>query len=173
MNICPFCETNNRDDASVCHHCGRGLARLDGLSTLLVNDKTVLSGISELGSNWFGPNMAVMLRVREATNLITLPLQAETSLGRVSPNRANQQPDVDLTYFHAYDHGVSSRHATLKRQDQHLLLTDLGSTNGSFRNGERLLPYQPTITHSGDEVRLGNLVMLLYFQETTPIQQLD
>jgi hypothetical protein len=168
MNICPFCERNNHDDAGVCSHCGRGLSRLTGLSTLLIDDKTAMGGLSDRGSDRFAPNMSVLLRFREVRDLVTLPLVRETILGRVSPSSASQQPDIDLSYFKAYECGVSSRHVTLKRADQYLMLTDLGSTNGTYRNGERLLPYQSAIIHSGDEVRLGSLVMTFYFQETIP-----
>ena len=170
MNICPFCERNNHDDVNVCRNCGRSLARFTGMSTLLVDDAGAIGGFSAPGSDYFGPKMSIILKLRNAQELITLPIENETTLGRVSPARTAHQPDVDLSYFKAYENGVSSRHARLEREAHHLILTDLGSTNGTFRNGQRLLPYQPAIIRSGDEIRLANLTVLLYFQEMSLTQ---
>jgi hypothetical protein len=49
---------------------------------------------------------------------------------------------------------ASSRHAKLTRQGGIVVLEDLGSTNGTYRNEEILAGPQPL--HAGDRVRIGD-----------------
>lgn len=55
---------------------------------------------------------------------------------------------------------VSRNHARLSRQGASFILEDLSSTNGTFVNGQRLT--QPHLLHSGDTVRLGKSIELVY-----------
>ncbi len=52
------------------------------------------------------------------------------------------------------DTTVSRRHATISRRLGRFVLTDLGSTNGSYINGRRVL--RPMSLRRGDEVRFGS-----------------
>lgn len=52
------------------------------------------------------------------------------------------------------DPTVSRRHAELQREDQGWLLTDLGSTNGTWVNGWRV---DRAFVHDGDRIFLGGL----------------
>ena len=61
---------------------------------------------------------------------------------------------------------ISRRHARLTRQDGGYVLEDLGSTNGTFVNGQRLTSPYPL--RPGDEVRLGPKVVLVYEQVSDP-----
>ena len=56
---------------------------------------------------------------------------------------------------------ASSRHAKITRQGRTLVLTDLGSTNGTYLNDEPLTGPQPL--HPGDQIRIGDSVFT-YFQ---------
>jgi hypothetical protein len=49
---------------------------------------------------------------------------------------------------------ASSRHAKITRQGRTLVLTDLGSTNGTYLNDEPLTGAQPL--HPGDRIRIGD-----------------
>lgn len=69
---------------------------------------------------------------------------------------------------------VSRRHARLIAQSGGFVLEDLGSTNGTFVNGERVRTV--TVLRPGDEIRLGEVVTLRYeldfnSLETTPPAQ--
>jgi pSer/pThr/pTyr-binding forkhead associated (FHA) protein len=59
--------------------------------------------------------------------------------------------DVVLT-----DPEVSRRHAVLVASSDGLAIEDLGSTNGTWVNGERIARPEPI--RAGDEVRFGNTV---------------
>jgi pSer/pThr/pTyr-binding forkhead associated (FHA) protein len=49
---------------------------------------------------------------------------------------------------------ASSRHAKITRQGRTLVLTDLGSNNGTYLNDEPLTGAQPL--HPGDRIRIGD-----------------
>ena len=56
-----------------------------------------------------------------------------------------------------HDTEISRRHAEIRRVDDTFLLVDLGSSNGTFVNNERVEQKELT---SGDQVQLGRTVML-------------
>ncbi|MFO0896439.1 MAG: ATP-binding protein [Pirellulales bacterium] len=56
------------------------------------------------------------------------------------------------------DTEVSRRHAQLRRDGGHYLLSDLGSSNGTYLNGRRIEDEQPLA--SGDQVQIGGTLML-------------
>ncbi|HEX6269394.1 MAG TPA: FHA domain-containing protein [Anaerolineales bacterium] len=55
---------------------------------------------------------------------------------------------------------VSRRHARLSREGDEYVLEDLGSSNGTFLNGERLVGQRAL--KSGDQIRLGQAITLTY-----------
>jgi FHA domain len=60
-----------------------------------------------------------------------------------------EQADIQLD-----DGFASSRHARLVPQGDVMVLEDLGSTNGTYLNGEPLRGPQPL--HAGDRIRIGD-----------------
>ncbi len=73
-----------------------------------------------------------------------VPVLAGTTVGR-------DDCDVVLT-----DPEVSRRHAVLVASSDGLAIEDLGSTNGTWVNGQRIARPEPI--RAGDEVRFGNTV---------------
>ena len=59
---------------------------------------------------------------------------------------------------------VSRRHARLMLEGESYLLEDLGSSNGTFLNGEKLVQRRPL--KSGDKIRLGQIITLVYYAPT-------
>ena len=75
----------------------------------------------------------------------TLAIDAPTlSIGRL--------PDNALALPHP---SVSRHHAVLHVEAGHLVLTDIGSSFGTFVGEERLLPDQPRVLVAGDVVQVG------------------
>lgn len=57
------------------------------------------------------------------------------------------------------DPSVSHRHATLSGQGADFVLTDEGSTNGTFVGSVRVAPHTSRIVRSGDRVRVGRYLL--------------
>ena len=55
------------------------------------------------------------------------------------------------------EQSISRMHARFSRSGNRIYITDLNSTNGTFRNGMRLEPNASELIEPGDEIRLGKL----------------
>ncbi len=55
------------------------------------------------------------------------------------------------------DSTVSRIHARFTRQEEGICVTDMNSTNGTFKNGLRLEPNETVAIEQGDEVRFGRM----------------
>lgn len=55
-----------------------------------------------------------------------------------------------------HDHSVSRKHAMIELAPQGVMLTDLGSTNGTFVNDVQI--HRPVSLHDGDYIRVGNCI---------------
>jgi pSer/pThr/pTyr-binding forkhead associated (FHA) protein len=60
---------------------------------------------------------------------------------------------------------VSREHSRVERQGRHVTLVDLGSTNGTFLNGERVLA--PVRLRDGDSVSIGDVILVFHDPEST------
>lgn len=70
---------------------------------------------------------------------------AEISVGRLSSNQVMVN-----------DPKASSRHAIIRQAGQSYSITDLGSTNGTFVNEQKLSPNTPYTLNPGDRIRTGD-----------------
>jgi hypothetical protein len=86
-------------------------------------------------------------------------------IGRFDPD-TNTSPPVDLEAAKGMDLGVSRRHASIIQQEGLLYVIDHGSHNGTYLNGQRLVPRQPRILRDGDDLRLAQLVLRVKFVRT-------
>ncbi|MEL6307592.1 MAG: FHA domain-containing protein [Chloroflexota bacterium] len=68
-------------------------------------------------------------------------------------------PHVDLERFFAHQRGVSRRHARIKLREMRMTVEDLGSTNGTYLNNERLESNTEYPLSEKDELRLGFLTL--------------
>jgi len=64
-----------------------------------------------------------------------------------------RSPDNQLV---VNDPQASSHHAQIYPDGQGYLLVDLGSTNGTFINEQRLIAHSPRMINAGDVLRIGN-----------------
>lgn len=166
MIDCPYCGEQNREGTLFCEECGQTLFG-DKLSSMtatrqLQNVPDELGLKATWGTARFSDTASVVIHIRDAEEPIELhPLQ-DTSLGRRDPN-AESGPTIDLSPYDAIEKGVSRMHAAIRRGEDTLTLIDLGSVNGTYLNGQRLTPNQPRVLRDGDEMRLGQLVIHVYF----------
>lgn len=55
------------------------------------------------------------------------------------------------------DDSISRLHARIEKEDEKVFLTDMNSTNGTYKNGLRMEPSQTIEIEPGDEIRFGKL----------------
>jgi pSer/pThr/pTyr-binding forkhead associated (FHA) protein len=72
-------------------------------------------------------------------------------------------PNVDLAFE---DSAMSRQHAVIEFVDQQFRIRDLGSTNGTLRNGR---PVQVCELQNGDRVEIGSQQLQLVIEETEPV----
>lgn len=75
-------------------------------------------------------------------------------LGRLPLTVGKLAGSVDMVIN---DQSISRRHVKFAREGNKICMTDLNSTNGTFKNGLRLQPNTSEILEPGDEIRLGKL----------------
>jgi hypothetical protein len=83
-------------------------------------------------------------------------------VGRSDPE-LKQILDIDLLAYGGREHGVSRLHAAFRRMGNLLAIVDLNSTNGTYRNGTRLLPGQPNFLLNNDGVCFGKMLFHIHF----------
>jgi hypothetical protein len=169
MQTCPYCGQKNREGLLFCEECGQNLTADGGgfNATLptrqLEQSPNDLSAKATWGTARFGHQSTVLIHIRDVTEPILLSPARRTILGRAD-NSSTSQPDLDLTPYGALEKGVSRIHAAVERSEDTLTLIDMGSSNGTHLNGQRLGPDQPRVLRDGDEIRLGKLVAHIYFK---------
>ena len=168
MNVCPNCSHENRVGVLLCDQCGAGIFDTLFSHTRQVSAEETGYPTGPLDTRYLVNDTSVIIRVADAPSPIRFAPGEPKVLGRVN-NKNPRRPDIDLTVYRAFEKGVSCRHATIRRQDQQLVIADLGSTNGTFVNGRRLPPHEPCALYDGDEIRLGNLFLKIYFQIPSPV----
>jgi diguanylate cyclase (GGDEF)-like protein len=72
----------------------------------------------------------------------------ETTIGRGS------QADIQVI-----DEGISRRHASIRLDGDRVSVSDLGSTNGTFLNGDKVTTHE---LHDGDKIQVGSTTILKF-----------
>ena len=166
MIACPNCAHPNREGLLFCEICGDSLVQvaMAVAQTRRLEMASVEPVIKEaLGTAQFASDTTIVLQVSGHAEPVVLTPAPRNTLGRVDPSNS-VQPDLDLTSLGGLDRGVSRIHAEITRSEGTLNILDRGSANGTFLNGERLVPDEPRLIRDGDEIRLGRLVAHIYFR---------
>jgi two-component system phosphate regulon sensor histidine kinase PhoR len=91
--------------------------------------------------------------------------------GEVIFGRSKRSPEfIDLTAFGAGRLGVSRRHLMLRPTPSHLFAIDVGSTNGTYRNGRSIGFRTPSRLVNGDTLTLGRLELRVNIIERPSFQ---
>lgn len=96
-----------------------------------------------------------------------------TLLGSIALNRFPYfllGKDPKACDIEAANPSVSKTHCALvfHSEQKKFLLVDLGSSNGTFRNGEKLNPHEPVALNIGDEIKLGLSTRVYVLFQRTP-----
>lgn len=66
----------------------------------------------------------------------------------------------DIVNLVLEDESVSRIHARIYKEDEMIYLEDLNATNGTYKNGIRLQPYEKRRLEEDDEIRIGKLLFI-------------
>ena len=165
MVKCPCEQAKQIDENSkICDFCGKLLAK-NWSQTRALDNADDEDTMARFGTSFFNGRMMLNLRLRDVDKTFTIDAELLTDviMGR-SDTSTGEKPTIDLTTYGGDTMGVSRRHARItRREDNALHLVDLKSANGTYLNGQKLIPDQARILRNGDEIRLGKLVMSVEF----------
>ena len=160
--FCWQCGTPNVPHAALCTRCGAVLKKGTNAATrqLDTNDKRK--------PEQFTSHSILLMRVRGAEDVLQLrpqDIDHEIVVGRVDAAGV-VKPDADLSDYGAAELGVSRMHMAVSfdRETETVYIVDMDSANGVFVNGQRLAAKEKRVLRDGDQLRLGELVMSVYFQ---------
>jgi pSer/pThr/pTyr-binding forkhead associated (FHA) protein len=164
MILCPNCNHQEVAGALFCSECGAQLVSSDPYKTQAINrgasdqlpqtpDESATSA-PPIPAN--GIDAVVSLHLMDSGQILHLAGQNKFTLGRVLEGQPIL-PDVDLSPFDAYAQGVSRIHAALKIVNKQVFIVDLGSSNGTRVNGQKIAANTDFPLNHGDIVALGKL----------------
>jgi pSer/pThr/pTyr-binding forkhead associated (FHA) protein len=160
---CPVCAAEVKPDDLICFTCGANLPRREP-----DDDPPAPATIMQeflRREEGTGPISATVLRLAFPTGNVEVPAGTSLLLGR------DPAESLVAAAFSRFDN-VSRRHATITVDDAgYATIADEHSTNGTFVNGDRVLPGTAVRLADGDIVRLGADVageVLLPRQEPDP-----
>ncbi|MEA5079352.1 MAG: FHA domain-containing protein [Anaerolineaceae bacterium] len=164
MIICPNCQHKELPGALFCSECGAQLVNVDILNTRSIQrtatdqldlradvPETLEKVIAVKNTE---PN--VSLHIIESGQVLHLKDRKEFTLGRTVEGQPIL-PDVDLSPFDAFTLGVSRLHAAIRIVNREVVVTDLGSSNGTRVNGQKIVPHVDYPINHGDIIAVGKL----------------
>ncbi|NWF70997.1 MAG: FHA domain-containing protein [Chloroflexi bacterium] len=129
---------------------------------------TLVDETTRVSEDFFGVTSVMVLLVRGTNQAFEVRPQQydhEIIIGRSSEQSA-MHPDIDLQAFQGAEMGVSRLHMALRYDNDHnaIHIYDLGSSNGSYLNNQRLNPHEVRFLRDGDQLRLGRMVIGVRFK---------
>jgi pSer/pThr/pTyr-binding forkhead associated (FHA) protein len=164
MILCPNCHHQEIAGSLFCSECGAQLVSTNHFATQSIrrHPSDILSQVENSNPPPTQPvqtatlDATVSLYLVDSGQILHLVGRTEFTLGRVA-DRQPILPDVDLSPYEAYTQGVSRLHASLKIINQRVVITDLGSSNGTRVNGQKIMPHIDYPLNHGDVIALGKL----------------
>lgn len=175
MNTCPNCGHKEMVGVIFCSECGSQLVFGESQRTSRIRFTAGFGArkkSKELSNKPPSTPVAdtdapVILHLLNTNIYLKVEGDREVILGRASQGQS-MVPDIDLTPYQAFEAGVSRIHAAIRIMGDTVLITDLGSANGTRVNGNKIEPDIPQLIQDGDQLSLGKL----NFQVIIPIQQI-
>ncbi len=165
MQTCLYCVHENIEGMLYCENCGSTLYRnRDGNtnSKFHADERTMLRDFVQ-GINRLNEKQRASLYLRNGDYPVEVPDTRQVILGRMGTKNL-PSPDIDLTPYGAYEHGVSRHHAALIHRGNQIFIKDLNSRHGTFLNGQRLAPLKSYVLRDGDEIHFAGVVAHIYFE---------
>lgn len=166
-HTCPRCGTENARANQLCENCGYWIEE-DDLATLVGTTRVHFR--DSLYDHLAMPDIQLELEEGElALQLVNsgevfkMEYHQPIVLGRNAVLREKETVLIDLSPYHAYSLGVSRQHAKIRRVQDEYIINDLGSSNGTFLNKERLAVYKDYLVSNESSVRLGDFLIIFYY----------
>jgi pSer/pThr/pTyr-binding forkhead associated (FHA) protein len=166
MIICPECQVKQYDGSLFCLECGGPLYHKEDIpleqAAGISNLETYKSRLDEETGIKFTPETGLALLILDTQETIYLTGKEVYTLGRLSEGQAIL-PDVDLTLHQAFEKGVSRLHAALRTEATGIVISDLGSVNGTNINGVKIMPTKAYPLRNQDILDLGKMKIKVIF----------
>ncbi|WP_162946974.1 trypsin-like peptidase domain-containing protein [Ruegeria sp. EL01] len=133
--------------------CGGGAAVIGGIyyaSTRGKEGAAIGSDRKVAVAKPSGQSILAVSMAGQSAQFSSTQLQSGVTIGRASENT--------LTVT---DRNLSRRHASLSLQGRKMMLTDLGSSNGTKIDGRRVKPNEPVQINTRSRVELGGIALVL------------
>jgi hypothetical protein len=166
MIDCRNCQHGNVTGAVFCAACGEALDGED-LPLTVISDEHITEELKKKtprpepaipASSW------IPLHFMGSGKILPLDSRNEFILGRLTED-SPILPDVDLTPYRASAAGVSRLHAMVKREGNQAMVMDLGSSNGTYLNGQWIQPDVDVALRHQDIIALGALQIQVLLHE--------
>jgi FHA domain len=172
MILCPNCHHEEMPGSLFCSECGAQLVVSEVPTTQHIqrNPSDILAVQPPVHSPPSPPSAGaavdavVSLHMVDSGQIVNLTGQTEFTIGRTAEGQPIL-PDVDLSPYEAYAKGVSRLHSALKIHNQRVVITDLGSSNGTRVNGQKIVPHVDYPLNHGDMIALGKFTIQLLIRK--------
>jgi pSer/pThr/pTyr-binding forkhead associated (FHA) protein len=151
--FCPVCHLGIDANSIVCRHCG---------TTLDLTPPGKTGNLKDFAAGLVGPAIGLAIYSIGSSIPIAVAKDKEFVLGR----EAGEGPEkiIDLSSRDGFAMGVSRRHAMIRAVENGYVLIDLNSSNGTWLNGQILMPAVVNELPSGSNIQLGYLKLVVIYQ---------
>lgn len=166
--FCPICKNKNDRDAIICVHCGASLETYfpESATTRTTDVQTTLT--EKMGDLLIDDAMVrageIVIYVEGTPKPVFSCSNDEFIIGRKVSE--DSEGLLDLSAMGGYHLGLSRKHVKIRRTGNGYEITDLGSSNGTWLNDERLVPNFPYPLANGSQLRLARMRLFVAYRPT-------
>lgn len=161
--FCPVCKFKNEYDATVCVNCQTPLENVivTQITTKRLTENASLLSHAELEAlikSYIPVKGLTFYIVNNGELIIVGEEKTELILGRKIDDTVK-----NLINIGAYDVFVSRRHAKIMKTEKGYEITDMGSSNGTWLEEQRLIPHKAYPLQNGAQIRLGHIQVMFHY----------
>jgi hypothetical protein len=159
--FCPVCKLANKPDTLVCEFCGTVLVDFEFGDDVTTKNVPIRRATDQPVDPYElpAPQRGISFFLFGKTEPFSTLTDEVIYLGRL--DKETTEVVVDLNLLDGFNLGVSRRHAKIQIVDGQYEITDMFSSNGTFLNGQRLLPPKSYPLKSGTVIQLGRLKLIV------------
>jgi hypothetical protein len=170
--FCPVCKYKNEQEAVICARCGAYLEPISGTALTTKAIEMPMSDTGKVEALLFDkaliPVDGIAFYIDGTSKPVFSSSDKEFVIGRKV--KENWEALIDLSKFGGYQLGLSRRHVTIRRTDLGYEVIDF-STNGTWLNGERLMPHKPYPLANGSQLQLARMRFVVMYRPVAESKQ--